>query len=235
MKRLVRLLAAMLATTTTTPLPAQYVDRGIGVLGVIDSIMDVRTDTIPILAMPDDPAVIARWIRVVEFVEGERHLLLRGETTIAAPVLEYGYDVSGFVVDSLDASGHWARVQIGDTSAPASRHGWIDLRHPRVDFLHWASYLSELDGVFSLDPARLVLHRTPGGARLTRGLVRRFDADDHWLEILERRGDWLRVRLTQPAMICGAEPVRDGVTVEGWIRFLDGRGRPLVWYYTRGC
>jgi hypothetical protein len=99
----------------------------------------------------------------------------------------------------------------------------------------WVSYLSELDGVCALDPARLVLYRTPGGTRLSSGLVGRFVADDHGLEILERRGDWLRVRLMQPAMICGAEPVRDGVTVEGWVRFLDGRGRPLVWYYARGC
>lgn len=219
----------------TAPLAGQDVDRGIGVVGVIDSIMDVRTDTIPIVAAPGDPAVVAHWIRVVDFVEGERHRLRRGEATAAAPVLEYGYEVSGFVVDSLDATGRWARVQIGDTSAPASRHGWIDLRHPRVDLLHWAAYLPELDGVYAVDPTRLVLHRAPNGTRLPAPLVPRFDADDHWMEILERRGDWLRVRLTQPAMICGAEPVPNGVTVEGWVRFLDGRGRPLVWYYTRGC
>jgi hypothetical protein len=37
-----------------------------------------------------------------------------------------------------------------------------------------------------------------------------------------------------PSDACGEEPgaVRDTVA---WVRTVDDRGRPRVWYYTRGC
>lgn len=233
MRRWLRHLAVL--ATMPTLLAAQDMDRGIGVVGLADSAWGARTDTFAIVAQPGGAGVVARWVRTSDSVGGEAHAVVRGARVTPAPVLEYGYEISGLVADSLDVTGRWARVQVGDTTAPAAHHGWIDLRDPRLTLLRWAAYLPELDGVYALDPTRLVLHRTPNGARLPAPLVPRFDADDHWLEILERRGDWLRVRLTQPAMICGAEPVANAVTVEGWVRFLDGRGRPLVWYYTRGC
>lgn len=233
MTPVLRHLAVLVASTAS--LVAQEPDRGLGVVGLADSVWGARADTFAIVARPGGAEVVARWVRSSDRVGGEMHALVHGAATVPAPVLEYGYEISGLVVDSVDVSGRWARVQVGDTTAPAARRGWIDLRDPRLTLLRWAAYLPELDGVYALDPTRLVLHRAPNGARLPAPLVPRFDADDHWLEILERRGDWLRVRLTQPAMTCGAEPVTNGVTVEGWVRFLDGRGRPLVWYYTRGC
>ncbi len=57
--------------------------------------------------------------------------------------------------------------------------------------------------------------------------------DDHALEPLEFRGEWLRVRVRQPSDY-GETPTAVQVT-EGWVRWWAEGPGPLVWYCTRGC
>ena len=51
------------------------------------------------------------------------------------------------------------------------------------------------------------------------------------MEPLAVRGSWMEVRLVQG--MCGEMP--PDTLGQAWIRYLDPRGRPLVWYHTRGC
>ena len=59
---------------------------------------------------------------------------------------------------------------------------------------------------------------------------------DHELERLETRGEWLRVRVRQPAWTCaGPDRLFDGRVDEGWVKWQDAVSGPWVWPFTRGC
>lgn len=59
---------------------------------------------------------------------------------------------------------------------------------------------------------------------------------DHELTLLAMQGDWLRVRVRQPAWTC-AGPDREfqGTVHEGWVKWRDEQTGPWVWIYSRGC
>ncbi|TVQ07577.1 MAG: hypothetical protein EA368_13965 [Leptolyngbya sp. DLM2.Bin27] len=50
---------------------------------------------------------------------------------------------------------------------------------------------------------------------------------------LELEGDWLRVRVTQPAQ--GCTPLPGASTAEGWVRWRNEADMPLVWFSPSGC
>lgn len=59
---------------------------------------------------------------------------------------------------------------------------------------------------------------------------------DHKLELLELRGDWMRVRVSQPDWTCaGSEQEFRGTVHVGWVKWRDAKTGPWLWYYTRGC
>lgn len=53
------------------------------------------------------------------------------------------------------------------------------------------------------------------------------------IEPLEFKGDWMRVRIIQPADGCEALPGAN--TEEGWMRWRSSSNRPLVWYPSKNC
>ena len=60
--------------------------------------------------------------------------------------------------------------------------------------------------------------------------------NDHELELLEFAGDWMRVRVRQPAWNCvGHDRPFPGRGDEGWVRWRDATTGPWTWIYSRGC
>ena len=53
--------------------------------------------------------------------------------------------------------------------------------------------------------------------------------------VQEVKGDWMRVRLDVPSSYCASKKDPEPRSWEGWIRYLDDDGHPLVWFYARGC
>jgi hypothetical protein len=209
-------------------------DRGIGVVD-FRQLPDAKhpADSLVIYRAPG-VGVLGYWVRRV--VDGDQieHALLT-PTRVQPNLIEYGYEISGLPMDSLSADGRWARLLLGTTPDGRMLSGWAALDTTRTHVLRWDRYLVELGGVYLLDPKSAHFANTPGGARVASPLVPRFEADDHWLEVLERRGDWLRVRVTQPADVCGAELPKDAVRRVVWVRYLDANQRPFVWFFNRGC
>lgn len=125
------------------------------------------------------------------------------------------------------------------------RFGWVRREERRTKLLLWEREL--IDGgrdLFFLAPAEgLALYDSPGGERVRlepapvddpRGGSPGNSVPDHRLEPLEVAGRWMKVRVVMPDYSC--QPA-EGPTSErtAWIEYLDERGRPRVWYYTRGC
>jgi hypothetical protein len=148
-------------------------------------------------------------------------------------VVEYGYEEAGVPIDSLTAGGKWARVILGFDTEDRSYLGWVALDSARVRHLLWKRVLAG-NRVFFLPHEPPRFFDQPGGKEVPFG-VEPGDNGDYIMHPLEARGPWLRVRVAQPADICGGPDDGQVRNTIAWIRYLTATGRPLVWYYTRGC
>jgi len=193
----------------------------------------VRADTLLIRARPDSGSAV-----VGAFLYTEHKAGISWGYSVGAPVrlrpnvLEFGYEESGIPLDSLAVASSWGRVILGFHKDGAPYHGWMSLDSARVKYLLWRKVLAGND-VFFLPGEAPRFYAKPGGAEVPLSVKTGSNAD-YILHPLEVRGPWLRVRVAEPADICGSDAAKSR-TAEAWIRYLRADGRPLVWYYTRGC
>lgn len=229
-------LCASLAAQQPAP-SERAVDRGIGVVDftTLPDSMHVA-DTIVFHGSPragraEQP--IARLIRTSDHGNDVR-LRLVGVPPLEPNLLEYGYEIVGVPYDSVSADGRWARALLGTDSAGTMQRGWVALEAEHVVSFTWRELIPEQSVVYPLDRATAAFAGAPGG-RVQPALTRQFGTGEYELQVLERQGPWLKVRFITVDQMCG-EPLSDeGTFTIAWIRYLDPAGRPLVWYYTRGC
>ena len=218
---------------------AQLVDRGTGIVHLARfpgiETGGHRADTIPVHAEPrGDSAVIARFIlRTDSMTWG---FDLESAPPVESNLLEYGYEELGLPADSAPRADGWVRVVHGFGADSTPRTGWVRLVADDVAYQAWSDILPE-NVLFFLSDADIRFRDAPDGRTVAlplhaegSGADRRLD---YILHPLEARGDWLRVRAVTPSDYCFDPPSPRDTTV--WIRYLDERGRPRVWYHTRGC
>jgi hypothetical protein len=208
------------------------IDRGVGIAYFATGAgMGILGDTMLVRARPTLTAKITGAFLYEELKRG-----IAWRYGVAAPrrlhpnVVEHGYEESGVPLDSLTAERSWGRVILGFDAEDVPYRGWIVIDSTRVRHLLWAKVLAG-NRVFFLKDSDTRFFDRPGGQELPLR-VRVGDNSDYIMHPLEARGPWLRVRVAQPPDICGEVSARNTV---GWIRYLTPAGRPLVWYYTRGC
>ncbi len=112
----------------------------------------------------------------------------------------------------------------------------LDLGAVRFEIVLWRDFfLSDLPGYVlfrSRTPHALRAEATTDAERLMW-----IGAGDD-LDILEVRGDWMRVRAFQPGryiMLCGGDDERWGRPREGWVRWWSQEKGTWLRYPTRGC
>jgi len=156
---------------------------------------------------------------------------------VAAPdslrpnLVEYGYEESGVPFDSTDAAGRWARGILGFRGDGSSVTGWIDTQAPGVGSVRWAEQLADRP-IFFPKPEQAAFYSEPDS---TRRVPTPPNEPEYAIYPVEARGSWLRVRVVQPSDNCVGPDSIPRRTRMLWIQYLDDRGRPNVWYYTRGC
>ena len=109
---------------------------------------------------------------------------------------------------------------LDDGSVGLEYQSWVDLIREKGDWLHFRAAVPHS------------LREGPGTAhpRVTWiGL-------NHELQLLEIKGDWMRVKVRQPAWHCvGPDQEFKGTEHTGWVKWRDNKIGPWLWYYTRGC
>lgn len=133
------------------------------------------------------------------------------------PVLEIRPD-GWFRFQYTPAGTAWAHTShLGLGAVPLMVETWADSikRADRIEF--WRPGLSQ--------PMRLA----PRGTAPLQALV----GPNSMIQPLDLDGDWLRVRVTQPAQ--GCTPLPGSSTVEGWVRWRSETDRPLVWFSGPDC
>ena len=147
--------------------------------------------------------------------------------------LTYRYDEGGVPTDSADASGRWVRGILGFTANGTALLGWASLDTKRAVSLSWIDAFDKQIPSF-LETSQATLYSTLADAEAAHAGEPPPKGDYEFEEVLERRGQWLRVRMRWPYDSCYSR--KEGTeSREVWIRYLDDRGRPLVFYRTGTC
>ena len=210
-------------------------DVGRGVLHLTvraDSIGRVREDTVVVRAAPDDgAAIIARWIHRYGLDWTWEYRLETAERALLRNDVEWSYEENGLPVDSVSPDGAWMRVLHATDAQGEQRYGWVRTA-PDTRIEWWTGVLTE-QSLFFRNPDSLAVYAEPGGQRVWLDIAGSGEGPDYAMTPLQRRDPWMRVVLTTPSDFCMDPPVVKTDTV--WIRYLDDRGRPRVWYYPRGC
>ena len=190
-------------------------------------------DTVFFRAAPDTAAEVVGALAFVMETSGSLvHQAVWARRPLTSNSVELSVDEVGIPYDSVDASGRWHRAILGFTHEGAPWLGWTVLGDSTLGRTVWKERLAETT-LYFLDFESGDFHATPGGAVLTtaRALAEAgFDMTG-----VEVRGQWMRVAVEHPGENCEGELPANRRTDHYWIRAFDERGRPRVFYPTRGC
>jgi hypothetical protein len=213
-------------------------DLGIGVFHFSwheDRPRDASADTIRVRRDPSSSApILARFIYTFGAVTSPETTwawaVESTEDSLVTNEVEFDYEEDGLPIDSI--AGDWLRVIYAVNEAGEPRAGWTQRRQDTGVRL-WRDFLQERN-LFFLDDQKAAFYSSPSGTpvrlQLTDGANGLPDYTMHPEEVV---GPWMRVRVVTPSDYCfdPVQPKRDTV----WIRFLDARQRPTVFYHSRGC
>ncbi len=213
-------------------------DLGIGVFHFAwheDRPRDASADTIRVRREPTPSSpVVARFIYTFGATASPdaawTWAVESNESGLASNEVEFDYEENGLPVDSI--AGDWVRVIYAITPAGQPRKGWARRRQD-TNVRLWREYLGGRN-LFFLDAATASFHSSRDGPSVRLELARgRAGRPDYTMYPDEVSGRWMRVRVVTPSDQCidPTNPKRDSV----WIRYIDERGRPLVFYHSRGC
>lgn len=193
----------------------------------------ITADTLLLLRATTGRRVAARWIHRTD---GKRwSYALESREPVRRASLEFEYEVEGLPVDSVTPDARWVRVIYGTTEDGSARRAWIRLVPGLTRFERWTAILRERPLFFD-SGVKPEFFGAPGGPALSFPVERLPDGSAnyvmHPLEVRAETG-WMRVRVSTPSDVCGGpDSVRQATL---WVRYLTDRGRPRVWYHTRGC
>ena len=218
--------------------PAPPLDRGVGVVYFARLPGTARapvTDSLAVLADTSPAADTVALFLLRETTPHAYRYAVASRDSLTPNVVEFDYEIAGLPMDTLSAGGAWARVVVGFARDGRPRTGWAPVRDAQARVLLWRERLPEQSLHFAEGVAPDFRDR-PDGDVLAVALGDSAAADSlgYSMQPLEVRGDWMRVRVTVPHE-CRVIDARTAVQVEAWIRFVDARGRPRVWYSPRGC
>ena len=209
-------------------------DVGLGVVFLRraeDKSGTIGTDTLLLRAAPVPTSPLTGAMLFVVSTNGVTSYQVRAADSLTPNLVEYGYEESGIPFDSVDASGRWLRGLLGTMPNGTMRSGWVDTTQPGVGTVRWTEQLRDRP-IFFPKPERAAFFTTPDSA--TPVAAPRGGDDAYAMHPVEVRGPWMQVRVVTPSDNCEPDSVPRR-TRQLWIRYLDDRGRPNVWYYSRGC
>jgi hypothetical protein len=215
-------------------------DRGIGLIyfsahGPASS--SLQSDSMSIYSSPSETGDVVATFSLLADTTGYQYKLYDHRPISLENIVEYEYEVSGIPMDTVDAVSGWVRVIYGFSDQRTSCKGWIRINIPRYDTLMWSTELQKHPLFFSPEPRVPEFYDRPGGNKVSFRLERLFQSDserfDYTLYPIEVHQSWMKVHVVTPSDFCDTPAApRSG---DVWIKYLDAKGRPLVFYYTRGC
>ena len=223
-----RLIVSYYRSSATGSLP-DTIDRGIGILTFKEDPghhFEGRWDTISAYATPsagNSPSALL----IYEEKGGGWKYGVGSNDTLQPNIIEFDYERCGFPFDSV-TSDSWARVVLGFNTGRSPQFAWVKLDTSLVQFEVWSSLIPKHRLFFQGTP---LFYHEPEGTTVEWSVTRR----DYIMHPIRTQGQWMYVRVARPSDMCVDPEIVKSDTLITWIKYLDDKGRPLVWYYSRGC
>ncbi len=145
--------------------------------------------------------------------------------------VEFDYEIRGLPI--TEVSDKWLKVIYGYDKLGRTLLGWIEHRKGITRYLLWKDFLKEQD-VFFESADQISFYDKPNGTRVEFKLEpSKYLVYDYIMKPIEASGNWMKVEVITPSNIC-ASPINVRKEIF-WIKYLNEYGRPLLWYFTRGC
>ena len=147
----------------------------------------------------------------------------------AFSMLHTYYAMYSFPVLEIREDG-WFRFQYTPAGTAWSHVSLLNLGQIELTLEPWEDRFLQVGQVaFRKHGLSQALKQQPNGDDPLQSVV----SPNSLIEPLDFDGDWMRVRVTQPADACS--PLPGATTEEGWMRWRNGNGQSLIWYPAKGC
>jgi hypothetical protein len=186
----------------------------------------LRGVALPIYPSPDSPPwgwLINGWL-----VPNDGTPLAVGRDA-AFSMVQTERRLNTFPVLELRPDG-WFRFQYTQAGTAWAHTSHLNLGPVALVLEPWEAYLADALRVeFQRPGVAQPMRRAPRNNAPLQALV----GPNSLIQPLAMEGDWLRVRVTQPAQ--GCTPLPGASTSEGWVRWRSDTDAPLVWFPAGGC
>lgn len=124
----------------------------------------------------------------------------------------------------------WFRFQYTPAGSAWAHRSHLDLGAVELTVETWEAYLPDALRVeFRRPGLSQPMRLGPSSSAPLQALV----GPNSIIQPMAMEGDWLRVRVTQPALGCA--PLPGSSTAEGWVRWRSESAMPLVWFPASQC
>lgn len=211
---------------------AHYYDApfGVGFLEVIEEENQHYYDwmfelVLPVWYTPDTARPLG-WL-----TRGQVYMDTGVETLTGAGMVETDYEQTSFIV--WETQAEWLKLRLTNDLEAWTHRCHLETAKIRLEHVTWQTFFRRhQDWLHFRKPVPHIL-RTSASVESERvttiGL-------DHKLVLLDIRGDWMEVEVTQPDLTCIGPDQDEGPSTQhrGWVKWRDEQG-PWVFVYTRGC
>jgi hypothetical protein len=214
-------------------------DYGIGIVCLAEhgpNSGHLQTDSIPIFKQPIATSnTLATFLQIVTDLRGSyKYFMSSSNTTDDGNLVEFDYEEEGIPFDSVNSTQTWARVIYSDVTTRVK--GWVQVQAPHTKAFFWRDRLTHASLYFLPSAFPPAFYDKPGGSELVFDIARSSGTapgDDYIMHAVQADGQWLQVLIVSPSDLCSRpEKPRKKLV---WIKYLDETGRPLVFYFARGC
>jgi len=156
--------------------------------------------------------------------------------------LEYAYEDAGFPILEFTRDSSWIKVSLNCWDTENRTTGWVRSSTKGIQVLSWTEIISQREVFFFLKSELIHFFTGPDPATEVQiQLASQYSRPNYSVYRKRIQGEWMLVELETPSSYCyseeevvemfGVKPKKRTV----WIRFLDERRRPTIFYNTRGC
>jgi len=209
----------------------QEIERGIGVIYLNESLPTKntpKTDTMLIYSDKNLLSIVSKYV----FIPNDRfeNKLITNAKYSSKAFFEFDYETMGLPIASIDITNSMIEVIYAyNNNIPLK--GWVKCSNKSIGYHQWKYHLLMKYLYFLSDEFKF--YKSPNGETIEIQITKTGNGLDYIMKPIKIADNWMLVKVVSPSDFCDDPEKKIEVTC--WIKYLSETGRPLVWYYTRGC
>lgn len=202
-------------------------DKGIGIVFFLQSAPTLDNPKGDSVMIYSGPNLRSGFIDKFIFNPEDRFKQLISTKYQSSGSIEFDNETFGLPVCSTRA--RWYEVIYDKNKQP----GFVKTSKSKLKYLTWKELLPQ-KFLFFQSVSDIQFFDKPNGKRQEFELALSENQKyDYIMKPIKTKGNWMKVEIVTPSNNCHfPEIIIKGIF---WVKYLDDNGRPLVWYFTRGC